>query len=92
MARITSITISRSARINLGNYEGLEHFVSMTQEVLEGETLDSQSLAKKVERSLCEQLFRSFRVRGKKMTRAHIARHFGLEEPVVKTKAPPKEV
>lgn len=33
MARITEMTVSRSVRMNTGNYEGTEQFVSMKAEV-----------------------------------------------------------
>jgi len=85
---IKEITISRSARMNLGDYEGVEQFVSMRAELQPGDNPASCSmdLAKKVEMALCAQLFLSIKKRGKKMTIEETAKHYGLAEPVSKKK------
>lgn len=78
---IKEIVISRSIRINTGNYEGSEHFVSMKAELdeLDDETSVTVELNAKVERVMVTQLCRSYRVRGKKdMTPEKVARHHGL--------------
>ncbi len=79
--RVTSITASRSVRVNTGNYEGTEHFVSMTAELdeLDDELVETRLLAKRVETALLKQLQYSYSVRGKKeMIPKRIAKHHGL--------------
>ena len=78
---IREIVVSRSVRVNTGNYEGLEHFMSMKAELdeLDDETAVARRLTETVERSMVEQLVRSYRVRGKSgMTHEKTARHHGL--------------
>ncbi len=78
---VREINISRSVRINTGNYEGTEHFVSMKAEVeeLDDATEEILSLTATVERAMVAQLVRSYKVRGKKdMTPKKVARHHGL--------------
>ena len=78
---IKEIVVSRSVRVNTGNYEGIEHFVSMKAELdeLDDETSVTTELNAKVERTLVAQLHRSYQVRGKKdMTPEKVARHHGL--------------
>ena len=78
---IKEIVVSRSVRVNTGNYEGLEHFVSMKAELdgLDDETEVAVELSAKVERAMVAQLHRSYKVRGKKdMTPEKIAKHHGL--------------
>ena len=78
---IKEIVVSRSVRVNTGNYEGLEHFVSMKAELdeLDDEVTVAAELAATVERTLVAQLHRSYRVRGKaEMTPEKVAKHHGL--------------
>lgn len=81
MVEITEIIVSRSCRVNLGNYESLEHFVSMRarMEELDCDELVFAQLSAKVERAMVSQLQRSYKIRGKKdMTAENVARHHGL--------------
>jgi hypothetical protein len=84
MARVTEVTVSRSCRINLGNYEGLEHFISMKAEVDEGEDPKKVQamLAATVERQMLTQLKRSYKIRKKKVTDEQIAFQTGLSYPL----------
>ncbi len=78
---IKEITVSRSVRVNTGNYEGSEHFVCMKAEPdeLDDATSAMAELTAQVERTMVAQLVRSYRVRGKKdMTAERVARHHGL--------------
>lgn len=85
---IKEIVISRSCRINIGNYEGLEHFLSMKAQLdeLDDEVMAVEELAAKVERAMVAQLVRSYKARGKKdMTDpAKVAKHHGLSYVPVK--------
>jgi hypothetical protein len=81
--RIREVVVSRTVRVNTGNYEGTEHFVSMKAEVdpeLDDVTADAQALAAVVEKAVCRQLVRSYKVRGKgdMSDPAKVARHHGL--------------
>ncbi|MEE9592031.1 MAG: hypothetical protein V3W28_00430 [Thermoplasmata archaeon] len=80
---IKEITVSRSVRVNTGNYEGTEHLVRMRAEV--DPTFDDlheahDALVRVVEYAMVEQLVRSYRVRGKKdmADPKRMARHHGL--------------
>ncbi len=88
MAEIKEVTVSRSVRINTGNYEGTEHFVSMRAELDELDTPEDAAaeLAAKVERAVVAQLHRSYKVRGKEMSVEKVARHHGLSYVPIKGK------
>lgn len=79
--KTVEVVVSRSVRVNTGNYEGTEHFVSMKATVDELDDEDSAvaELSAHVERAMVVQLHRSYGVRGKKdMTLEKVARHHGL--------------
>lgn len=79
---VREICVSRTVRVNTGNYEGTEHFVSMKAEVdeLDDETAEAKKLAAMVDEAMLRQLLRSYKVRGKKdMTLERIQRHHGLK-------------
>ena len=78
---VKEISVSRSCRVNLGNYEGVEHFVSMKAELdeLDDVVQVTERLAGQVQRAMVTQLHLSYAVRGKKdMTLEKVARHHGL--------------
>lgn len=73
--------VSRSCRVNLGNYEGTEHFLSMKAEIdeLDDELVEVARLGEAVDLAMVTQLGRSYGARGKRdMTRERIARHHGI--------------
>ncbi len=87
--KIDQIIISRSVRVNTGNYEGTEHFVSIRADLddvglglLTDEELDveARKLNKQVELTMLRQLVRSYKVRGVKNMQdpKKIAVHHGL--------------
>ena len=84
MAQDREIVVSRSVRVNTGNYEGTEHFVSMKTELdangLDDPEEETHRLVGVVERAMVAQLVRSYKARGKKeMTDPEkVARHHGL--------------
>ena len=81
---IKEIVVSRTVRVNTGNYEGTEHFLSMKAEMGELDKpievgIATAQLNAHVERALVAQLVRAYKVRGKKdMTAEKIAKHHGL--------------
>lgn len=80
MAEIKEVTVSRSCRVNIGNFEGTEHFISMKAELedFDDPVEEHDKLASTVERAMVAMLYRSYKVRGKKMTPAQVAKHHGL--------------
>lgn len=80
MAVVKEIACSRSVRVNTGQYEGTELFVSMKMELdeLDDEREQADLLATTVEEAIGRQLLMSYRVRGKKLSRSLIAKQHGL--------------
>lgn len=78
--RTTEVVVSRTVRVNTGNYEGTEHFVSMKAvlDELDDEASATEELSAHVNRAILTQLSLSYAVRGKNMTTEKIARHHGL--------------
>jgi hypothetical protein len=80
MGVVKEISCSRSVRVNTGQYEGTEYFVSMKMELddLDDEAVEADRLALVVEEAIGRQLFASYKVRGKNLNRAQIAKQHGL--------------
>lgn len=80
MAVVKEIVCSRSVRVNTGQYEGTELFVSMKAELDELDDIETEEtdLARTVERAMLRQLIANYRVRGKNLTPALIAKQHGL--------------
>jgi hypothetical protein len=81
--RVTEIVASRSVKVNTGDYENTDHFLSMRAELDELDTPDqaAQELAAQVEESLAKQLLAHYRARGKKALAdlAAVKKHHGLK-------------
>jgi hypothetical protein len=79
--KTTGVTVSRSVRVNLGNYESADFFVSMTGEPDEGQTRTSvaRTLRKSVDESLIENLSAHFKARGKALSKNAICQKFGFK-------------
>ncbi|QNN99802.1 hypothetical protein P67b_00043 [Ruegeria phage Tedan] len=80
MAELKEITTSVSCRLNTGNYEGTEFFVSLKFEV---EDFDDPNEIINVARNaanlaMVAQLARAYKGMGKKVTRADLAKRHGL--------------
>ena len=79
---IKEITVSKSVRVNTGNYEGTESFVSVKAVIDELDDHDAElvSLNAVAERALLAQLVRSYKVRGKTSMAdpKKVAKHHGL--------------
>lgn len=77
------IVISRSVRVNTGNYEAVEHFIS--EKIIVDEDLDDvdrerRNLVVEVETMMVRQLLSSYKIRriAKMDTAAKVAKHHGL--------------
>jgi hypothetical protein len=80
---MASVTVSAQAKMNLGNYESRDFFVSMTDyaDPLEDRTLQQvhDDLVLLVETSLCRRLVAGHKSRGQTgWTMARVAKHYGL--------------
>ncbi len=77
---VKEITVSRSVRVNTGNYEGTEHFVSMKAELdeLDGTLSSTRDLSEKVDCAMLDQLCVAYKKRGKNLSRDQIAKQHGL--------------
>lgn len=80
MAEVKEVTVSRTCKINIGNYESVDHFVSMKAELDPFDDPEEavRETAAQVETAMAAQLARSYRVRGKKMGLADVVKHHGL--------------
>lgn len=83
--KVVEIVASVSARINTGNFEGTEFFVSVKGTVDADDPLDdpavaAEQLARQAEAALAESLVRSYMARGKATlgSKAAVAKHHGL--------------
>lgn len=76
---VKEVAVSRSVRVNTGNYEGTEHFVSMKAEVgFDDPEAVREELNALVEEAMIAQLLHSYKVRKKAMTRAQVQKLHGL--------------
>lgn len=86
--KITEIVVSRSVKLNVGNYEGTDYFLSVKAEDENGiEPGATEKLERAVETSILETLARVYKQKGvspgginssKGTTRYAIAKHHGL--------------
>lgn len=79
---IKEIVVSRSVRVNTGNFEGTGHFVSVKAEVdeLDDEQAEHENLSRRAEQMMVRQLLRSYKVRKIRSmgTVDAVAKHHGL--------------
>ncbi len=77
---IKEITVARSYRVNLGNYENVDVFVSMRAEVdgLDDATQETGVLGCCVEDAALLQIISVYKARGKKVSEAEVRRRHGL--------------
>lgn len=81
--QIKEITISASVRVNNGDYQSTDFFISAKAEGDNGGPIqpgDAEKLQKSVQTALLTTLVRSFRLRGISTTPHMIAKMFGLSE------------
>jgi hypothetical protein len=84
--QVKAVTVSSTARINLGDYQSRDFFVSMTGELDEGDTpvLIAQRLRKLADAALLSNLAAHFKARGNKVPPETIAKRYGISLPVEK--------
>ncbi len=77
---IKEITVARSYKINFGNYENVDVFVSMKAELdaLDDLGTATAELAANVESAALAQLMSVYKARGKKASEAEIRRRHGI--------------
>ena len=81
--QITEITISASVKVNNGNYESTDYFISAKATGDNGGPIqpgDADKLQKSVQSALLTTLVRAFRLKGISTTPHLIAKQFGLSE------------
>ena len=80
MAEVVEITASCSVKLNMGNYQSTDFFLSMKAEVDEFEDIEEaqRGLRKKVEQAMMAQLARAYKVMGKKVTEQDLAKRHGI--------------
>lgn len=78
--KITEITVARSCKMNLGDYEGADLFTSMKAEIEEGDDVAEarKELVQTVERAMVVQVLAHHKARNKNVDRAHIIRRYGF--------------
>ncbi len=78
---VQTITVSRGYKINLGNYENVDVFVSMTAELdmaLDDTIQETARLAEAVEDAVLHQIMSVYKARGKKVSEAEVRRRHGI--------------
>jgi len=80
MAEVNEIVVSRTVRVNTGNYEGTEFFVSHKAVIDEFDSPEEETarLQKQVDTAMVLQLGASYRVRGKAITASALAKLHGI--------------
>lgn len=77
------VTVSRSVRVNLGNYEGTEVFISQSEGVEDGD--DRRAVAAQlldaVSEALLDQVRSITKARGQRATDDELRRRYGLARP-----------
>lgn len=77
---VTEITVARSCKMNLGDYEAADIFTSMKAELEPGDDeVDARKqLAQLVERAMVVQVLMHHKARGKKVDKDYIIKRYGL--------------
>jgi purine-nucleoside phosphorylase len=80
MAEVTEIICSRAFKMNLGNYESVDVFLSMRAVLddFDDPAEEVEKLAVAVEAAALVQLQRAYKARGKKVGDAEIKRRHGI--------------
>lgn len=80
MAEVTEITVSRSVKINLGDYESTDIFTSMKAEVGPDESQADvrKDLVQQVERAMVVQVTSHLTARGRKVDKDYVIKRYGF--------------
>lgn len=80
---VKEVTASMSVRVNVGDYQGTEFFVSMKAEVTELDPLDV--VLRETQAAVCQAMVdnvrRSYAARGKTLTDDQVRRQHGIPAP-----------
>ena len=79
--KVLEVTVSQTVRVNLGDYQSTDFFVSMKSEVEAGEKpLDvAANLRRRVAHALTNSVGANFKARGKDISAKKIASTYGIE-------------
>ncbi|MFL9499193.1 hypothetical protein ACJMQP_03965 [Rhodopseudomonas palustris] len=80
MAEVTEVVVSQTVRVNLGDYESVDFFVSMKATLNEDDTARAVAAALRadVQSSLVNAIGANFKARGRTVTAASIQKQYGL--------------
>lgn len=79
MMKITEVVVSRTVRVNLGDYQSVDFFVSM-KATPDGSNLEAvrAQLSQNVDMAVARDIAANFKRRGKGLSREQIAKRYGL--------------
>lgn len=82
MSKVSEIVISRTTRMNTGNYEGTEYFVSMKMELdeLDDAEHDMEDLQNRVDQAMIQQLMLAYKARKKVTTKEQVCIRHGFND------------
>ena len=80
MEELKEVTVARTCKMNLGNYESADQFVSMTAVLDDFDDAEEETaaLVARVDRAMATQLHLSYKARGKSMSLEQVKKHHGL--------------
>lgn len=81
MLNVTKIVASRSTRVNTGQYEGTEYFISMEVEIdpqMDDWKEQKGLLEQKLDAAMLDTLHAAHRANGKNVTREAVAKRHGI--------------
>lgn len=81
--KIKEITASRVVRQNLGDYESTDHFISMTAELGEGDTVIEAGVKLRylLDAAIFRAVYASVKMRGKLVKPDTLRKRYGLTVP-----------
>lgn len=80
MAIVNEVVVSRSVKVNLGDYESIDLFTSMKGEIEPGEDEAEayKGLVKAVERSMVMQILAHYKARGRNADKNFVIKRYGF--------------
>jgi hypothetical protein len=80
VAEIKEVSVSKSCRVNTGNYEGTEYFINLKAELDDFDGIEdvTQELNEALNLALLDQLRRGYAAKGKKVSLEDIAKRHAI--------------